>query len=283
MKIFKLIPLFIILSVILWAALPIESPNCREIILEMLDSIKKIKTEEFKIKASERINENLIFAESQIKINFNPKKIYFNSPISGIEMLWVEGTNKGNALIHTRTLPFMNLDLDPYGSIMRKDEHHTIFELGTPFIGNIVAKTILQSPKDFDKHFKYAGMIKWNNTDCFQVIIEYPEYKYIEYTTLKGESVTSISEKLNTSDFKIRYKNDLSSYFGTIKEGKKLFIPIPYSNKVIMYIDIHTSIPVKVMVYDETGLFEDYEFYNIKINPSFAPDEFSKHFEGYGF
>ncbi len=257
--------------------------SCREIMVQMFDSIRNIKTEQFNVKTTERVGDKLNFAESQIKINFNPKKIYFKSPNKGIELLWVAGTNKGNATVHSRTLPFINLDLDPLGSIMRKDQHHTIFDLGTPFIAATIANTIIKAPKDFDKHFKYAGIIKWDNTDCYQIIIEYPEYKYIEYTTTKGETVTSISQKLNTSDYKIRHINDLSSYFGTIKEGKKLSVPIPYSNKVIVYINKQTFIPVKVMVFDEKGLFEEYEFYNLKINCTFATDEFSKSFKEYSF
>jgi outer membrane lipoprotein-sorting protein len=114
-------------------------------------------------------------------------------------------------------------------------------------------------------------------------LINYPEYKYIEYVTGKGETVSSIAYKFNTSDFKIRYKNELSSYFGTIKEGKKLLIPTPYSNKTIVYIDKKTFIPVCVKVYDEEGLFEAYEFYNIRLNTTFAADEFSKNYKDYGF
>ncbi len=283
MKTLRIIPYLFLLYLFWGATLPKENLSCRTIINQMLDSIKIIKNERLDVKATERVNNTLHFAESRIKINFNPKKIYFNSPLKGIEILWVEGTNKGNALAHSRSLPFMNLDLDPYGSIMRKDQHHTIFELGTPYIGSIIANTIIKAPKDFDKHFKYAGVIKWNNTECYQLIIDYPEYKYIEYTTLKGETVTSISHKFSTSDFKIRYKNDLSSYFGAIKEGKKLLIPIPYSNKVIIYIDKKMFLPIKVMVYDEGGIYEEYEFYNIRINTPFASDEFSKNFKGYGF
>ena len=249
----------------------------------MLDSIRSIKNERCDIKATERVNGTLLFAESRIKINFNPKKIYFQSPAKGIEILWVDGVNKGNALVHSKTLPFMNLDLDPYGSIMRKDQHHTIFELGSQYIGLTIANTILQAPKDFDKHFKYAGFIKWNNIDCYQIVINYPEYKYIEYITQKGETVTSIAHKLNTSDYKIRHINDLSSYFGAIKEGKKLKIPIPYSSEVVMYVDKKTFIPLNVRVFDEEGIFEGYEFTNVRINTTFAPDEFTKSFKGYGF
>ncbi|MFL5765875.1 MAG: DUF1571 domain-containing protein [Bacteroidia bacterium] len=256
--------------------------TCREIIERMLDTIKNIQTQSCDVKATERIGKRLMIAESSIKINYYPRRIYFRN-VKGIEVLWAEGSNKGNAYVHTPAIPLLTVDLDPLGSIMRKDQHHTIFDLGSPYIGSTVAQTILKAPREFDKHFAYAGIVTWNNRECYQVVISYPEYNYVEYVTAAGETVTSISKKLNTSDYKIRYKNELSSYYGKIKAGKKLNIPIPYSNKGILYIDKKTFLPVSVKVYDEEGLFEAYEFTNMKTNIVFAADEFKVGYKGYGF
>ena len=282
MRFFKILTIFFISFLFFGAHAPTPNLSCREIIFQMLDSIKKIKTQRYDVKAVERVNGNLKLADSHIKLNINPWKVYFLSP-KGIEILWVQGSNNGDAIVHSSSLPFMNFNLDPYGSVMRKDQHHTIFDLGFPYIGSTIGNTIIKAPKDFDKHFAYAGTLIWNKTECYQIVITYPEYKYIEYTTGKGETVTSIAYKLNTSDYKIRYINELSSYYGTIKEGKKLFIPTPYSNKTIVYIDKKTFIPLSIKVYDEEGLYEAYEFYNVQINTTFAADEFSKNYKGYGF
>jgi LysM repeat protein len=257
--------------------------SCKEIIESMLDSIKNIRTQRYNVKSTERVGNHILFAQSHIKINSNPKKIYLFNPEKSVEVLWVQGTNSGNALVRSGSVPLMNFNLDPYGSIMRKDQHHTIFDLGFQYIGVIFANTIVKAPKDFDKHFLYAGSVNYDNHDCHQVVINYPEYRYVEYTTIKGETVTSISQKLNTSDFKIRHINDLSSYFGTIKEGKKLKIPIPYANKAIVYIDKKSALPLSIKVYDEEGLFEGYDFFNVVINKAFADNEFSKSFKDYGF
>jgi hypothetical protein len=260
-----------------------ESVDCRKLIETMIDSVRNIRTQTFNVKSTERVDGHLLFAESFVKLNFKPRKIYFKNPEKGVEVLYVEGTNKGNAVVHTSSVPLMNFDLDPYGSMMRKDQHHTIFDLGSHYIASTIANTMLRAPKEFDKHFAYAGLVTYNHRECHQVLITYPEYKYVEYTVLKNETVTSIAHKLNTSDFKIRYKNGLSSYFGTIKEGKKLLIPVPYANRAIVYIDKKTCVPMNVKVYDEEGLFESYEFSNMKINMTFSKDEFSKNYKGYGF
>jgi hypothetical protein len=283
MRFLKLSALMGFVAFLMMGNYPRTTPTCRDIIGAMLDSVKNIRTQKCDIKVVEHINDHLNVAESQIKINTSPKKIYYKSILKGNEVLWIQGENKGNARIHASSVPLLNLDLDPYGSIMRKDNHHTIFDLGFQYIASIVANTIVRYPKEFDKHFTYAGSIVWNKTDCYQIAINFPEYKYIEYAVSKGETASSIAEKFSTSDYKIRRKNNLSSYYGTIKEGKKLMVPSPYGNKVIIYIDKKNGMPINVKVYDEEGLFEAYEFTNVKINFMFAPDEFSEKFKGYNF
>ena len=276
--------LFIVFSFFFFGStLPASRTSCRELLIKMFDSVAIIKTQQYDLKATERVDGHLLFAESSVKINEHPKKIYFNSYLKGIELLWVQGENKGNALVHSRSVPLLNVDLDPYGSVMRKNQHHTIFDLGFRYITKTLSMTLSKTTKDVDKHFAFAGTVTWNKTECFQLLISYPEYRYIEHITQKGETVTTIAHHYHTSDFKIRYKNDLSSYFGVIKEGKKLQVPIPYANRAILFIDKKTYLPVNLKVYDEEGLFEAYEFYNIQINKIFAPEEFSKNYKGYGF
>lgn len=274
---------FLLLFIFIGADKENTTISCKQIIEQMLDSIKNVKTQRYTVKSTERVDEHILFAESRIKINASPRKIYLFNPSKSIEVLWVQGKNSGNALVRSGSLPLMNFNLDPYGSLMRKDQHHTIFDLGFQYIGMTIANTIIKAPKDFDKHFLYAGSIFYDNHDCHQVIINYPEYKYIEYITAKGETVTSISEKLNTSDFKIRHINDLSSYFGAIREGKKLMIPTPYANKAILYIDKKSALPLSIKIYDEEGLFESYDFSNVVVNKAFADNEFSKSYKDYGF
>ncbi len=283
MRFFKYSTLIIVPFIFFAGVSPKNNPSCRAIVLRSLDSIKNIKTQVCEVKSIENTNGHLVNAESFVKLNISPKKIYYKNVIKGNELLWVHGENKGNAIVHSRTLPLMNLDLDPYGNLMRKESHHTIFDLGFQYIGSIVANTIVKAPKDFDKHFSFAGSVVWNHIECYQVVINFPEYKYIEYTTLKGETANSIASKYSTSDYKIRSKNDLSSYYGSIKEGKKLLVPSPYGSKVILYIDKKTYMPINVKIYDEAGLFESYEFYNVKINSHFSSDEFSEEFKGYDF
>ncbi|MCE9540141.1 MAG: DUF1571 domain-containing protein, partial [Bacteroidetes bacterium] len=55
------------------------------------------------------------------------------------------------------------------------------------------------------------------------------------------------------------------------------------ASKVILFIDKKTFMPINIKIYDEEGLYEAYEFYNVIINKPFDQDEFSKNFKGYKF
>jgi outer membrane lipoprotein-sorting protein len=52
---------------------------------------------------------------------------------------------------------------------------------------------------------------------------------------------------------------------------------------VELFLDKKTFLPHIQVVYDENGLFEQYEMYNVEINPYFAPDEFSTSNKNFGF
>ena len=67
--------------------------SCKEILLQMLDSVKIIRTQKFDLKSTEHVGEHLLFAESSIKLNTKPEKIYIKSLAKGIDILWVEGEN----------------------------------------------------------------------------------------------------------------------------------------------------------------------------------------------
>jgi len=42
-------------------------------------------------------------------------------------------------------------------------------------------------------------------------------------------------------------------------------------------------VPVNNKVYDEKGLFETYEYYNLQINPSISDEEFTETYKDYNF
>lgn len=264
---------------------PVHSPAssfCRELLEKTFVSIDKIQGLKFHLKVSERFKGKLIMAESQVKLNRSPRKIYIY--LKGPELLWLEGKNDGKVLINPDGFPFMNISLDPLGSIMRENQHHTIHEMGFEYLTTIIKNSNAFSEEKFDSYFKCTGTLQWESRECYLVTAEYPEFKYVDYVMKKGETLYSIARKLQVSDYMVMELNSsvVNGYYHG-KPGQLIKVPNVYGKKLILYIDKELLVPRVIKVYDDKGLFESYEYHDLQVNPKFTDDEFSKENKAYGF
>lgn len=259
-----------------------SGPSCKEILHNTVEAVENIQTLRFHLKCNERINGKLLSTESQVKLNRSPRKIYIY--LKGPEVLWVEGKNNGNTLINPHGFPYMNLSLDPMGSLMREKQHHTIHQMGFEYFADIIKSSMNKLANDFDTYFKCNGIIKWNSRDCYLITAEYPDFKYTEYIVQKGETLISIAKKLKVSDYMILEVNSNKvRNFQDVKANQKILVPNVYGSKMVLYIDKELLLPRVIKVYDDKGLFESYEYHDLQMNPKIAEEEFTKDYKEYGF
>lgn len=255
---------------------------CRHILESTIESVGKIKTLKFHLKCLERIKGKLLATESQVKMNATPRKIYVY--LKGPELLWIEGKNNGNALVNPGGFPYMNLNLDPMGNIMRESQHHTIHEVGFRYFSGIIKKSLELPDDQLSKIFSLTGDITWEGRECYFITAEYPGFEYRDYQVQAGETLVSIAKKFFVSDYMLIEKNrpKVKSY-NDVKAGQIIKVPNAYGKKMIIYIDKLLMLPRVIKVYDEVGLFESYEYHELMVNPVIPEEEFQKNFKGYGF
>ncbi len=246
----------------------------------MYDSIKKVHSLKLHINAIERLGRTYSAASSEIKLRTNPRQLYFINRQKKLEILYLHGHNENKALVKPNLIP--NLNLDPSGNMMRKNQHYTIHELGFEFIGRSIALTISKD-KDGLKNFTYKGKVKKFNFNCHLIQYENNAYGYVDYVVGPKETASSIASKLIVNDYLLRYKNDLLNDFGYLRKGSVLKVPNLYCKKAVLYIDDRHLVPVSVSLYDDLGLFESYEYPHIEINPPLKDEEFSKENKTYSF
>jgi len=279
----KKIILFFILSTYVCIA-KIGTPTAKSVLDEMLAAIKNLNTISYKLHTKERVANKYLSINSEIKINTKPRKIYLKNPSKKLEVLYCEGENNNEALVNPGKFPFITLKFNPNHNLMRNNKHHSIHDLGFQFIAQMIEESIPANPKLFDKTFLYMGIIEWDGKQCYKIYCEFKDFKYVKYTvTTTTENVISIAKKFNCGDYRIIANNDGLSYTNYITKGTVLKVPNMYAAKTIIYIDVESKIPVNIKLYDDEGIFEVYEFTDIKINRGFAKNEFTKDFAGYGF
>jgi hypothetical protein len=78
------------------------------------------------------------------------------------------------------------LNLDPYGDILRTDQHHTIHELGFVYTGELLKDAHDRYKAKIDEFMKNEGIIKWDGRDVYKIVLDNKEYKLLDYTVLAG-------------------------------------------------------------------------------------------------
>ena len=247
----------------------------------MFDSIKNIRTLRKHVASLERVDRKFLSANSDIKILISPRKLYFINSSKKLEILF-DSEDSRKALVKLHVFPYLSMSLDPTGNIMRKNQHYTINELGFDFIGKSVAFT-LNKDKEGINNIIYHGKVLRNGYMCYYLEYENKNFGYMSYVTGEKETATSIALKLGVNDYLLRDKNDLLNDFGYLKKGRKLLVPNLYCKKAILYIDEKLALPVSLSLYDDTGLFESYDYTNIEVNKPFKSEDFSRTNKDYGF
>lgn len=254
-----------------------------QILEKMFEAIQGVKNVRYTLLIAERVKGETHNAVSEIKLNTSPRKLYLKNPKKGTEILWVQGENKGECWVYPNGFPYATLSLSPMGDIMRKNQHHTIHDLGFGYIAKTTRSSIFKVGVPLEKIFTYIGDINWDNTECYKLFASYPDFKYINYKVEKGETIASIAAEFNCGEYRILEKNAWISDYTTNIEGKQIMIPNNYSNKTILYINKKSNLPVFLKVYDDLGFYEGYEYHNLIVNGGFDADEFSKDYKGYKF
>ncbi len=264
-----------------------ESQN-RAIANKMVAAMESYQTCQYTMKSEERLPDmkDLRGGEIFTKVNETPRKIYMKmtaDPNKGTEVLYADGENSGKATVKSNKL-FFSISLAPTGGMLTKDQHHTLNSAGFRLVARIVKAGMKRSDEQgkFDEVFKYAGDVTWNNRACYKLVIEDPTWAYTTYKAQKGETMLTIANKLLISEYSIADLNGVKSFEDDLG-GKTLKVPSSYAKKSVFYVDKENNFPVFQELTDDRGVFERYQFFNLKINPAFKSNEFTKGFEGYNF
>lgn len=254
--------------------------NNQELLNKIFNAIDNLKTLRYSLQCNERIKGKLQHTESNVKLQVSPRKLYLN--IRGIEVLWIEGANNGNALVNPGSFPYINLNLDPNGSLMRKDQHHTIQEMGYVYLADII-KYGLRNTATLSTNFKVLGEEVYDNRTCYKIALSFPDFRWIPYTVQKNENLISIARKLRISEYMVLERNSNISGYNNVKEGQIIQIPTAYAKLTLLLIDKEYLLPINNKVFDDKGVFETYEYHNLQVNSFIHPEEFNKNYKDYKF
>jgi len=260
-------------------------PTAIQLVNQMLAAGQKVQSLKFNLHKQERIKSKLATESSTVKLQTQPFKVYikYESPSPAIEVLFASGQNNNEALVRPRSFPWTTISLNPNGSTMRDGQHHTLFEIGFSQIISTTDYLLKKYGNQTNSMLKLNGTINWNGLSCYQLTVDNPNFRYIEYTVGKNETLLNIANKFKLSEYLILEKNPGIDDYTEVSSGQKIKIPTDYARKINLLLDQKTNLPVVIKIYDEQGLFEQYEYHNLQVNPVLKDTEFTKTYKDYKF
>lgn len=272
----------------LFISMKTPDSETRIVVNKMLSAIDNHKSSMFTMRSNERLVNMKELRNGDIftKVQVSPHKLYMKmvtEPNKGTEILYVASDREGKALVNPgKFLP--TVKLNPFNSMLTKDQHHTILSAGFSLVPRVVRDGVKRADAEgkFDEVFKYTGDVTWNGRKCYKLVIEDPTYKYTTYTAQKGENMYHVALKKLVPEYSLVELNGVKNFEEDLG-GRTLKIPTAYAKKTIMYIDKENYFPIFQEMHDDKGVFERYEYFNLVVNPRFAEDEFSKDFKDYNF
>jgi outer membrane lipoprotein-sorting protein len=275
----------LLLALVLLGSFNSATPTAVQLVKQMLEAGQNVQTLKFNLIKQERLKGKLLAENSDVKLQTNPFKVYikYRSASPASEILYVTGQNNNDALIHPSSFPWTSVSLDPKGKTIRAEQHHTIFDLGFGQILSITDFMLKKYSSQASTMLKLNGATTWNSLNCYQLTLDNPNFKYVDYTVGKGENLLSIATKFKLSEYLILEKNPAIDDYNDVSAGQKIKIPSDYARKISLLLDQKTNLPVVIKVYDEQGLFEQYEYHNLQVNPAFKETEFTKTYKDYKF
>ncbi|MGI4875357.1 MAG: DUF1571 domain-containing protein [Janthinobacterium lividum] len=257
-------------------SVPITTP---QLISRLIAAVEDIKSMQVTIDARERVENKYIGAVSAIKLTTTPIRVYLKNQ-KGVEVLYVAGENDGDAWVYPAAFPYITLSLNPQGSLMRRDQHHTVFQTGFGTITDLLKDSEKLPDKSFYNSFRYTGDSIFQRRTCYVLRSDYPQFRYIAYKATAKETPASIAARFNCGEYRILERNKLS-IGDHLADNQVLQVPNTYAKRTVIVIDPKTFLPASISVYDERGLYERYEFSNVLINQPIPAEEFTKKYKGY--
>ena len=234
-----------------------------EIINKMFKAIEETKEFSFVLTNTERLKNKTLTGNQYVIIDKNTESVYirFISPNKGGQVTFQKGKNS-DRITYRAPGTGLSMSLDPLGDLVRKNNHHTIYEIGYNYFYELVKYSFKTSPSSFGSVEK----IKYNGEEVYKIVAKNPDYAIVDYTVTNEKNVVEISKKLMVDDFKLLELNpQVKNFSDKLRPGQIIKVPTHYAKEMTLYINPSNFLPCYIEVQDEKGLYEKYEYRDMKV------------------
>lgn len=241
-----------------------------EVMQKSMDAIVALKSATFTFSAQERFEGGKIKkTDASFKLQVSPLKIYADVREPQAAQLIFIPSKSADVSVKKG----IKLNLSPTNKLLIADSHQPVSRAGFAQTRRIILKSMEQRKgENLNTFCKLLGSVTYDGKDCYKIELLENDYKIVEYTVKAGETdIWKFCESRAIPEYKVK---ELNSCGNTLTVGQKIKIPNAYAKKTTLYIDKSNYLPIYQKMEDDKGLYELYEFKNLKINGTLSDSEF---------
>ncbi len=276
--------LILTLFLFLLANLALSQPAPYDLLQQVIERSSTVRNLEYTMEKRERVEGEMTIQRSFIRLHRSPFKIYLQQkvPRNGLEALYVQDTNKDRILINPNGFPWINLNLNPRSGLVRRDQHHTIDHSGYDYFVEILSSG-LSAQGEEQAALHCSSEMQWLSEPCWKLHIVNPNYREQNTVIKQDINLSSLADSLNICEYKVIELNRGLKAGEVIPAGTEITLPTHYGKEMFIYVSTTHLLPVTLEIRDEQGVFERYDYLDLKVNPDLNEMAFSPDFSEYEF
>lgn len=251
-----------------------QAQNVNDITKKVLDACGKANNITYQFNSYERFaNGKKVNADVFLKFQASPLKVYADAKKpTAAKLVYIPSVNP-----KVQVKKGLTLKLDLYSKMLMADQHHPLDNAGFGTFKRIIEHSIKEkgyttSSPELGNFVKITGSTTYDNKACWTIEILDKDYKIVKYTVKAGENtVFDLERKHAVPAYRIKQLNDIGN---GISAGQVLKVPSAYAKKTTIYVDKETFLPIYQKMEDDEGVYEIYEFKNVKLNVKFTDEDF---------
>jgi outer membrane lipoprotein-sorting protein len=255
------------------------------ILRQMFQATKKVKSLSYTMVKRERIKGQILTQRSKVKLALAPLRTYLyqETPKKGLEVIFAEGQHNDKCIINPNGFPWINIYLPPMHPRVLQNQHHNLFKSGYAYVVGILEHLMRKYDQQLADIIQSKPDVLWQGRPAHMIHLDNPNFGIHKHVVKQGETAWDVARQHMIGEYMVLDRNPDVGFYTDLSLGKTLVIPNDYARKMEIVILKENMLPALLRVYDEHGLFEEYQYLDLILNPAFSENDFSKSNPNYGF
>jgi hypothetical protein len=229
-----------------------DTIDAKQVLIQFSDSMKTINNAYYLVANTERVDGEYLSGKQYITYQKYPfrSKVDMVTPNTGSQLVFDYSSEY--ATYSPSGFPYFDMDLNPLGTLMRRNNHHTVHEIGFDYLIEVINSVLLSNKFDYN--------IIESTDSIISIGVTSAKFGFIDYTVKANEDIRSISQRLKLNEYLILSNNEGVDFYDDISEGDLIKTPNSYAKQVTFTISRNEYYLKDIFVYDNLGLFEEYHY-----------------------